>query len=195
MLEHLRAELTRNAADFVEGSADSRLCLFKVFAVLWCGVGNRVQLQQDPGQHLPDLVVQIASDPNSFGFLGGQYAAPALLALTLEPVEHLVEGMDYAADLVIARNSQPLAGAQQVDHVHSFRQSLQRLECSPQEESVGGQGDSQGNTIRRACASLIGALIVTGEAINRIAIRASKPALTAKTRQKREKARAGMARR
>jgi hypothetical protein len=30
---------------------------------------------------------------------------------------------------------------------------------------------------------LIGALIVTGEAINTIAISASKPALTAKTRQ------------
>ena len=121
MLEHFRAELTRDAADFIESSTDSRLCLVKVFAVVWCRLRNRVQLQQHSGQHLPDLVVQVASDPNSLGFLSRQYAPPTLLALALEPVEHLVEGMDHAPDLVIADHGQALARPQQVDHVHPFR--------------------------------------------------------------------------
>ena len=89
----------------------------------WSGAAPAIEssCNSTPVKHLPDLVVQIASDPNSLRFLSRQHAPPALLALTLEPVEHLVERMDHAPDLVIARNAQTLAGTQQVDHVHSFR--------------------------------------------------------------------------
>ena len=115
--------------------------------------------------------MQVASDADPLRFLSGQYAPPALLALALEPVEHLVEGMDHAADLVIAGNGQALAGTQQVDHVHPFREALKRLEARRRRNALAATATPGRTTISRASVSSIGALIVTGEAINRIAIK------------------------
>ena len=63
-------------------------------------------MQQHPGQHLSDLVVQVAGDADPFGLLRGEHAPAALLALALEPVEHAVEGRDDAADLIVGCDRQ-----------------------------------------------------------------------------------------
>ena len=53
------------------------------------GLDDRLELQQHPGQELADLVVQVAGDADPLGLLGGEHAPAALLALALEPVEHV----------------------------------------------------------------------------------------------------------
>ena len=82
-------------------------------------------MQEHAGQHLADLVVQVAGDPDALGLLCGEHPPTALLALALEPVEHPVEGDDDAADLVVADDRQALAGTQQVDRLHPLRQPLE----------------------------------------------------------------------
>ena len=94
--------------------------------------GDRVQLQQDAGQHLPDLVVEIAGDADPLGLLRGEHAPAALLALALEPVEHAVEGADDAADLVVAPDLQALPGPQEVDRLHPLREPPERRERAAQ---------------------------------------------------------------
>ena len=55
-------------------------------------LGDRVEVQQDAGQDLADLVVEVAGDADPLGLLRGEDAPAALLPLALEPVEHAVEG-------------------------------------------------------------------------------------------------------
>ena len=55
----------------------------------------------------------------------------------------LVEGADYAADLIVAADLQALSGAQQVDRLHPLGQVPERRDCAPQEEGVGRHGDRE----------------------------------------------------
>ena len=117
----------------------------------------------DAGQHLADLVVQVAGDADPLGLLGGEHAPAALLALALEPVEHPVEGGDDAADLVVAVDLQALTGPQQVDRLHSLGQPLQRGDApvAAAGRSRSASTTSPPTTIS-ACVGLIGASISTG---------------------------------
>src|SRR5687767_7946267 len=101
--------------------------------------GDRVEVQQDAGQHLADLVVEITRDADAFGFLCGEDTASALLAFALEPVEHSIEGDDDTADLILAKDLQTLARAEKVDGLHSLCQALKRRQRSAQEVGIRGQ--------------------------------------------------------
>ena len=100
-------------------------------------------MQQHPGQHLSDFVVQVAGDADPFGLLRGEHASAALLALALEPVEHAVEGPDNAADLIVTLDVDPLAAAQEVHGLHPPRQMPKRSERAPQKQHIRGQRDRQ----------------------------------------------------
>ena len=63
------------------------------------GTAEAVELQDDPGQRLPELVVQLASEPATLALLRGQRPLCALAPLVLEPVQHLVERVEQVADL------------------------------------------------------------------------------------------------
>jgi len=121
MLEHLRPKLTRDSAYFFERGAYRLLCLVDLVAVFRGGVGDRVQLQEDAGQDLPDLVVQVTSDADPFALLCREDTFRALVPLAFETVEHPVEGTDDAADLIATAYLQPLAAAKQVDGFHPLR--------------------------------------------------------------------------
>ena len=100
-------------------------------------------MQQHPGQHLPDLVVQVAGDADPFRLLRGEHAPAALLALALEPVEHPVERPDDAADLIVTLHVDPLAAPQEVDGLHPPRQLPKRSDRLPQKQRIRGQCDRQ----------------------------------------------------
>ncbi len=108
-----------------------------------CALCDRVELQERASQELPDLVVQVAGDPDAFGLLGGQHAPTALLALSLEPVEHAVEGGKDAADLVAAVDGQALTRPQQIDGLHTLGQPLQGRHHPPQKKCVRDQCDHE----------------------------------------------------
>ena len=112
MLEHLGPQLARDATYLVERPADGLPRLVELLALRRCALGDRVELQECAGQKLADLVVQVTRDPDAFGLLGGQHAATALTALSLEPVEHAVEGGEDATDLVAAGDGQALTRPQ-----------------------------------------------------------------------------------
>ena len=52
---------------------------------------RRLEPQQDPGQRLVDLVVEVLGDPRALLLLGAQHGAAGLAALVLEPAHHAVE--------------------------------------------------------------------------------------------------------
>ena len=133
VLEHLRPQLARDPPHLVERAAHRLARLVERVAMLRRGVGDRVQLQQHPGQDLADLVVQVARDPDPLGLLGGEHTPAALLPFALEAVEHPVERRDHPADLVVADDLQPLPRPQQVDHLHPLRQAPERRERAPQQ--------------------------------------------------------------
>src|SRR5689334_16357762 len=114
MLEHLRPKLARYSPYFLERGAHRLFCLVDLVAVFRGGVSDHIQLQEDAGQNLPDLVVQVTSDPEPFALLRGEDPPCALVPLVFEAVEHPVEGVDDTADLIAAAHLQPLAAAKQV---------------------------------------------------------------------------------
>ena len=94
--------------------------------LLEIGLGERVELEQDAGQHLADLVVQAAGDAQPFGLLGRERSVAALAALRLEPVEHLVERLHHLDHLQAALLRQPLPRPQQVDRAHPLDEPIDR---------------------------------------------------------------------
>ena len=62
--------------------------------------------------------MEIPRDSHALRLLRGEDAAAALPPLGLEPVEHAVERGDDASDLVVAGHRNPLAGSEEVDHLH-----------------------------------------------------------------------------
>ena len=162
-------------------------CLAASISVAVCRhrFGDRVHVQQDTGQHLPYLVMKVASNSDAFSLLRCEDAPAALLALVLEPVEHLIEGSHDAADFVVASDLQTLAPSQEIHRLPSGAPAARAARAPASEEvrSLPGLPPSPTMMIN-ACSSLIGALIVTGVTISRTANAASRPPFTAKTRQK-----------
>jgi hypothetical protein len=94
--------------------------------------GDRLAAQHQPCQRLADLVVQLARDPAPLGLLRGQGAQPALAALTLEPVEHLVERPGQGHHLLVAAiGVDPLTRRKRIDARHQAREPLQRRQRPP----------------------------------------------------------------
>ena len=143
MLEHLRAELARDPAHLVKGAPYGLLGFVDLVTVRRCGAGDRVEVEQHAGQHLADLVVEVACDADPLGLLCGQDASRTLPALALEPVEHSIESDDNTTDLVATQHLQPLTRAKQVDGLHSLCQSFERVERPSQERGIRGQRERE----------------------------------------------------
>ena len=128
--------------------------------------------------------MQVAGDPDPLGLLRCEHPAAALVSLALEPVEHLVEGRDDAADLVAAPTGRRWPGRSRstVSMCRASRSSgmKERLNRRALATTVIA---SPPRTIN-ACVVLIGELISTGLTSRSTAIAPRSPALTAKTRQK-----------
>ena len=93
VLERLGAEVGRDASDVLEACA-RRVLRFAQFPaqVIRQALFEPAQLEEHRGQCLPDLVVQLLGDPQALGLVCGEHSARRLVALQLQPREHLVEG-------------------------------------------------------------------------------------------------------
>jgi hypothetical protein len=145
LVERLRAQAARDVPQ-----------LLGAFARELLDVGDRrvelgrrrppqaVELQDDPGQRLSELVVQLAREPAPLALLRGQRARRALPALKLEPVEHLVERVEQVADLAgRAVDVDPPPGRHGIDAAHQPREPLQGPERAAHEHDVDRHDDDE----------------------------------------------------
>ena len=106
-----------------------------------------LQAQQDRGQRLVDLVVEVLRDPGALLLLGADDGAAALEALLLDAGEHAVEGGGQALDVArgVRVGGGALAGRQQVDALHRLDEVLERLEAVAQQQRVDQHGGDDGD--------------------------------------------------
>jgi hypothetical protein len=98
-------------------------------------------VQQEPGERLVHLVVEIAGDPGALVLLGVEGGACRPPALGLEPFEHAPEGDLEARNLLglgapVRRSPEVRPGAREVGALHRFDQPLERGESSREEQHV-----------------------------------------------------------
>ena len=107
------------------------------------GACERVELEQHTGEHLSDLVVETARDPQPLGLLRTQRPLAALPPLGLEPVEHLVERAYELCDLDAATLDESLPGPEEIDRAHPLDQPVDRFDRMAKEKEVGREHDEQ----------------------------------------------------
>ena len=141
VVERLRPQPAHEVAHLLDAGARGRLERAQLgLQLLGRAALERLELQHDAGQRLPDLVVQLARHPPPLLLLRVERAAGAVAALALEPVEHVVERVAELGDLGrLALDLDPLPGGERVDAAHQRGQALERAEHAPQREQVDGQ--------------------------------------------------------
>ena len=144
VLEQFRPQLLRDPPHLLERATDGSLRLVDAPAPT-CAVGGaeRVELEQHAGQHLPDLVVEVARDPHSLRLLGRQRAAAALATLGFQAIEHLIERGDHLGHLGAALLDQSVSGLEQVDRPHPLDEPLDGSERPSQQQEVGDEHHDQ----------------------------------------------------
>ena len=145
VVEHLGAQLASDAAHVVEAAAHGFAGGRELRRVVLAGAAGRVlELEDDAGEDLADLVVELARDPLALGLLREERFAPALAALVLEPVQHVVEGRGQRGDVGVgAADREPAAGLQRLHGAHRRRQPAQRRDEPAQEQHVEDHGDDE----------------------------------------------------
>jgi hypothetical protein len=182
MFEHLRSQLARDPAHLVERAANGLPRLVELASLLGRCLRYRVELEEDSGEDLPDLVVEVACNSDALALLGGEDPAAAFLSLALEPAEHSVERRDDTADLVVANDIESPGLRRSTVSIRSASRpngAKARRSRMAFAETVTTRPPS---TIA-ASVKAIGALIVTGVTRSRIAMSVSSPTFTARTRQ------------
>ena len=113
--------------------------------------------EQDRGQGLVDLVVQVLGDAGALLLLGADDGAAALDALLLDAGEHLVEAGGQALDLVRrARGGVgALAGRARVDALHRRQQRLERHEPALEQQGVDEHGADDGDADEQRPANVV----------------------------------------
>ena len=144
MVENLRTELLRQAADVIEARLHDLLRLVEL-SLLFRGRGcsESLELEENGGHRLADLVVQAAREALTLRFLCLERVRAGIATLLGEPLEHHVERPFQATDLAWADDRQPLAAAKDVSGLHLLRKPLERKEQPPKEETVDDQHDEE----------------------------------------------------
>jgi nucleotide-binding universal stress UspA family protein len=148
LVERLRPQPSRDAAD-VLGAAPCLLAqLLEIDAERRrATAGNGLAAQHEPGERLPDLIVQLAGDPPALALLGAQRPQRALAALVLQAIEHVVERVRQRDDLIVAVSCvDPLAGSQRVDPSHQSGEPLERS----QDAGLSAYGATEATTALQA---------------------------------------------
>lgn len=99
--------------------------------------------EQDHGEGLPDLVVELPGDALPLALLGGQRLGVAASALRLEPVEHRVEARDQLRDDTGALLCKPLPRCGRVHRGHPGGEPVQGGEAAAEQERVGEEDDGE----------------------------------------------------
>ena len=144
VLEQLWPQFSRDPPHFLKSLPDHLLRLLEVAPSLGpeC-IADRIELEENAGKHLPDLIVKATGYASSLALLGCQRPPPAFAPLGFEAVEHLVERAYYASDLIFATDWQALIRVQQVDGRHSVTEPVERHESAPEQNDVQRERDAQ----------------------------------------------------
>jgi len=144
IVEHGRAQLTRDPADLVEILTGQRLRLRQSRLEARRRLLHHIlQLEQERGQALPHLIVQLGRDPPPLLFQTADDTRATRTPLELEPIEHLVERPDYRTQLERALDIEPLPRPEQINPPHQLGEVAQRRETNAQQDGVGGQDREQ----------------------------------------------------
>ena len=109
---------------------------------------HRLEPQQQPGQRLVDLVVQVAGDAGALLLLGAQGGGPGAPALGFEAAQHAQEGELDPLDLLgladpVDRLRQRRGGPVEVDLLHVLDQLVERREAPSLPQQGRGQRDGR----------------------------------------------------
>ena len=135
VVEEFGAQFLRETAHVVEAGLHDLLGLGQLRALLRARVGGQsLELEQDGGHRLSDLVVQAAGEPLALLLLSLQGVGTGVAAFLLQPLEHPVEGLFERADLANAVDRQALSAAKDVGGLHALGEPPERPEQMPQAE-------------------------------------------------------------
>jgi hypothetical protein len=139
VVERRGAQLARQVQQLLHRLVGEALGLLQLGPQRVRGVHRRrLEAQQDAGQRLVDLVVEVLGDPRALPLLPAQHRTAGLAALVLEAGEHAVEAGGQLLDL--ARRPARLVGAHaggvQIDLVHGLDEALHRLQTAADQQRV-----------------------------------------------------------
>ncbi len=110
------------------------------------GTAQRLEPEEQSGERLVDLVVQVAGDPGPLLLLGAQGRVRSAAALGLQPLQHLVERAleaDHLLRPLCLHREVGRRGPAQVRLLHLRDQALQRLEALGQQPDVDADRERQ----------------------------------------------------
>jgi hypothetical protein len=110
----------------------------------WRATSQPVELEHHSGQGLSQLIVEFARQPASLPLLGGQRPLGALAPLALEPVQHVIEGVEQLTYLGRrAVDVDPPTRRHRIHPPHQLSEAFQRPEEAPQQREVDRHDDEQ----------------------------------------------------
>lgn len=96
-----------------------------------------VEEQEDAGEDLSELVVELARDPQALGLLCGEGSPRALAPLVLQAIEHGVEGVGQRGDVGVgAPQLDAAARRERVDALHGPPQLVEGREGPLEQQEV-----------------------------------------------------------
>ena len=144
VLKGFGSQLSCDPTHFVQTRPDGLLGFDKLFVKRRrCLISDAFELEEDAGHGLPDLVVEAPCDPQTLGLLCREGPLAALTALTLQPIEHLVEGVHELPDFFWPRGGKPLSRTEKIDVLHAAGEPLERCEAGPEKNEIGDDQRNQ----------------------------------------------------
>jgi hypothetical protein len=140
VIECVGAQPTRDLADLLGPVTGGLAKLVELLAQLVGDLGRQpFDLEDQPRQRLPDLVVELPRDPAAFGFLKHQRAARAVASLGLEPLEHLVERASERGHVGISVDLRAGAGRERIVAAHRLGELIERAKLASKQEQAHGE--------------------------------------------------------
>ena len=144
VLKGVGSQLSRDSAHFIETRPDSLLGFDKLFVKRRrCLISDAFELEEHASHCLPDLVVEASCDPQTLRLLCREGPLATLTALTLQPIEHLVEGVHELPDFFWPRCGKPLARTEKIHVLHAAGEPLERCEAGPEKNEIGDDQRNQ----------------------------------------------------
>jgi hypothetical protein len=146
VVERGRAQLAREPQQLLHRLRGDALRLGELGAqLLGRALGGRLQPQQHARERLVGLVVEVARDARALGLLGLEDRAGGARALGVDALEHPVERLAQARDLLhlAALGRRGRAPAGEVDGLHRGDELLERREAPAQHQAVDEDGREQ----------------------------------------------------
>ena len=161
VVERGRAQLAREVQELLHRLVGEALGLLQLGAQRVRRVHRgRLEAQQDAGERLVDLVVEVLGDPRALLLLAAQHGAAGLAALLLDAGQHVVEARGQLLHLAggPARRIRAHAGGVEVDAVHRAHEAVHRLEAVADQQRVEQHGAEHRQREQQQALGLVASL-------------------------------------